>query len=290
MTINVRVSDATWRCIGASGIANGCCTDCSSGDSPPCPVPNPQIPELNAGDYVGRPLPAVVRRILGESASSVACGATNLACQAANCLLRSYLQRMAGPAGAAYLDHFLHGAGQPITHRADSAMSRLIEATTEFQSAVQTVTRQLNDKIRQQAAGGHQDYDLALTDVPWLDFWRANPARWRPEEIWRALETVGGVGGDALQGRVTPRTILASLIGGTKGCKVLARNLRVDTARRTYAVDLCLRICDHFGVDEHDLYDPGLASLWLLQHACPGPQRPFVSVIYLERAVSQSYA
>src|SRR3712207_8216241 len=44
-------------------------------------------------------------------------------------------------------------------------------------------------------------------------------------------------------------------------------------------------ICDDFGVDQHDLYSPGLISFWVLQHERSG-YRPFINELVVESTFS----
>lgn len=46
-------------------------------------------------------------------------------------------------------------------------------------------------------------------------------------------------------------------------------------------------ICDNFGVDESDLYTPGLISFWELQHErTPSAYVPFINEIIVEPTIS----
>lgn len=74
---------------------------------------------------------------------------------------------------------------------------------------------------------------------------------------------------------------LRCVIGGISGWKIFARNLIVHSARRV-TLQLRFEICDHFGADNSDHYESGIICLWLLQHAKPGPQRPFCNLIAVE--------
>jgi len=75
---------------------------------------------------------------------------------------------------------------------------------------------------------------------------------------------------------------LSAVIGGAKGNKYFIRNLEYDVLNIGYKLDLRVEICDHFGVDESDLYSPGLCAFWMLQHAIPGVQSPFVNVVRID--------
>jgi hypothetical protein len=75
---------------------------------------------------------------------------------------------------------------------------------------------------------------------------------------------------------------LEAVIGGTHGEKLFADAFRCDPVLRTWAIDVRFVICDNFGVDEHDLYAPGLFPFWVLQHE-RGTARyaPFINEIAL---------
>ena len=56
---------------------------------------------------------------------------------------------------------------------------------------------------------------------------------------------------------------------------------------RTYTIGLRFLICDDFGVDESDLYAPGLFAFWVLQHERSATHyAPFINE--LDLAVTES--
>jgi hypothetical protein len=285
MTIMVLTNAPMWICIGAGGISGGCATDCSTGDNPPCPVPNTEIADLMHGDHIGGPVPFDV----GEAGAELSQAVNREACTRAHelCLLR--LRQLAGPAGEAFFEHFLNGGGGAITHDTDSPMAEMIRTTYEYQSQHNDVQDAITERIRQQAPTTATSFDLELESVPWFDWWR-QPRRLDRRQIEEAVRTLMHIR-EALDedGHITVRTILAALVGGTKGCKVFIRNLNVNRSTHTWTADLRYRICDHFGVDTSDFYADGLIALWILQHCCPGPQRPFTQTIYVEEHVARSY-
>ena len=77
-------------------------------------------------------------------------------------------------------------------------------------------------------------------------------------------------------------TDLGAVIGGTRGEALLVTAFTADPLTRTYSITLQLDICDDFGVDEADLYLPGLMSFWVLQHERSATlYRPFVNQLEL---------
>ena len=59
---------------------------------------------------------------------------------------------------------------------------------------------------------------------------------------------------------------------------------------RSYSIDLRFVICDDFGVDESDLYAPGLFAFWVLQHERSRTRyAPFINELDLPVTVSGTY-
>jgi hypothetical protein len=83
---------------------------------------------------------------------------------------------------------------------------------------------------------------------------------------------------------------LQAVIGGTHGEELFLVGFAGSALTRTYAVDLHFLICDNFGVDEHDLYAPGLIPFWILQHQRdPTRYAPFVTLLDLTTTVTGTF-
>jgi hypothetical protein len=83
---------------------------------------------------------------------------------------------------------------------------------------------------------------------------------------------------------------LKAVIGGTQGEKLLATGFSGNRAMRIYTIDLLFRICDDFGVDEADLYAPGLVGFWVLQHErSPTLYAPFINELNLPVTLSGTF-
>jgi hypothetical protein len=83
-------------------------------------------------------------------------------------------------------------------------------------------------------------------------------------------------------------TALKGIIGGTQGLRVLITHFTVTPGSRTYDIGLQYLICDDFGVDTSDLYSPGLAAFWVLQHRRCG-HRPFINELDLPATAAATY-
>jgi outer membrane protein OmpA-like peptidoglycan-associated protein len=83
---------------------------------------------------------------------------------------------------------------------------------------------------------------------------------------------------------------LKAVIGGTQGETLDATAFRYDPATRTYTMELRFEICDDFGVDEADLYSPGLCAFWVLQHERSATlYAPFVNLLELPVTLNGSF-
>jgi hypothetical protein len=81
---------------------------------------------------------------------------------------------------------------------------------------------------------------------------------------------------------------LKAVIGGTQGEELFATGFIGSLPTRTYSIDLRFLICDDFGVDEADLYAPGLFAFWVLQHE-RSPYAPFINELDLPVTVSGTF-
>jgi hypothetical protein len=78
---------------------------------------------------------------------------------------------------------------------------------------------------------------------------------------------------------------LKAVIGGTQGEQLCLLSFTADMTRAVFTADVRLVICDDFGVDNSDLYAPGLIPFWILQHERTGP-RPFIHELTIETTLS----
>lgn len=83
---------------------------------------------------------------------------------------------------------------------------------------------------------------------------------------------------------------LKTVIGGTQGERLFATSFTGNIPLRTYTITLRFLICDHFGVDEHDLYAPGLIPFWILQHERSATlYAPFINELDLTMTVTGTF-
>jgi outer membrane protein OmpA-like peptidoglycan-associated protein len=180
----------------------------------------------------------------------------------ADCMLEmdGVLAATAGSAGTAAFAHFVAGSGSTVTHGPGSTLGALALASPQFLATVATVRADIDTQLATQAASGPLD-PCALSVVPPATSWRLS--------LIPALEAV---------------------IGGTHGEKLFADAFTCDAVTRTWSIGLRFLICDNFGVDEHDLYAPGLFPFWVLQHERGASlYAPFINELELPVAVSGTY-
>lgn len=254
MAANVTIGDSRWVCVGAESIKDGCVkTRASCGPCGRCDA-HSQVPDLKHHDYVGKALP--------EDG-----GLASLARRSTGDLVRSMLETLkdagAGGLGVRMTRHFLQGSQVALFHTFGSTLSDQARSTRSYKSGRAEILRELRKKLRPQFRAGRATYDFELPGVPWIEF----NAFWHCFLPFSSTRPLGAV------------------IGGTKGTKVFVRRLSV-VPRNTLRFMLRVELCDHFGVDESDCYCDGLRAFWLLQHARPGPQKPFVNIVIVEEPVT----
>lgn len=259
MARTVHLNNSTWLCIGAESIAGGCVSGSGAGCSPRtvCPA-NARVADLRHHDYMNRPPPRFGSR--GDALMSHMVGLSSAELQKT---FREELRNMgAGAVGVEMVDHFMKGTGQYVLHRPGSPLVQQASSTSSFQSGKGKILAFLQKKLAPQFGAGRQDYDFELPEVPWIEW----------STLWHILPG-------------SSTKALGAAVGGTKGTKVFARNV-YERPDRTLRLDLRIEICDHFGVDETDVYTIGLCAFWLLQHARQGPQKPFVNLLVLEETTT----
>ncbi len=159
---------------------------------------------------------------------------------------------LAGSEGLSAVSHFVGGSGSTVTHGASSALGSAALGTSTFKATLRTVQSDIESQLASQASGGSLD-PCALSVVP-----PATSFRWN---------------GSAA---------LIAVVGGTQGEELFATGFTGDASLRTYSIGLKFVICDDFGLDEADLYGPGLIPFWILQHErSPSLYAPFINQIEL---------
>jgi hypothetical protein len=264
MASNVTVGSPDWRCIRAVSMSGGCATpDCSIGRV--C-GDRTRVPDLMHHDWIGRSPPgrvaaydAAQRVVMGRLAD-----ATDTVAALA-LMLRGELAVAGGASfGSRMVDRFMAGTGGTMEHAEGSELASLARRAGNVPAFIASLRAALTLRVAQQFQASRTVYDLAPGDLPWVEFPIGNASPEQPSH----------------------QRTLAAVIGGTKGNKVFIRNLRVEGSARTFRMEARIEICDHFGVDETDLYSPGLIAFWKLQHARPGSQRPFVNLIVLNESIT----
>ncbi len=105
-------------------------------------------------------------------------------------------------------------------------------------------------------------------------FWRTRAQVQKDIEAQLAAQASSGVLNPCKLSVIPPEThfgfidgsTLKAVIGGTQEETLMATYFAGDITKRSYVIDLIFEIGDDFGVDEDDLYSPGLCGFWVLQH------------------------
>ena len=170
------------------------------------------------------------------------------------------LLMMSQSAGLDAVRHFSGGSGSTVTHGTGTDFSDRTLASDTFSNALTNIKDQIRAQIRSQAKTGTIDCSsiaLVSTSLPGINF------------------------------TMLDDNVLKGVIGGTHGLTVELMNLTINPTG-SYDMQLRFTICDNFGVDDHDLYSPGLISFWILQHERTG-HVPFINEIIAETpAISDS--
>ncbi|WP_266168803.1 eCIS core domain-containing protein [Dyella subtropica] len=174
------------------------------------------------------------------------------------------LSTLAGGAGLAAYHRFAAGTGGTETLGPGTTLGSLALVSPEFTRTVAAVRRDIESKLAAQAASGC----LA-------------PCAFSP-----VIPPATHFG---MAGRFSPGP-LKTVIGGTHGEKLFCNGFTGNLAARTYTIDLRFLICDNFGVDEADLYAPGLFGFWVLQHErSPTLYAPFINELDLPVTLSGTF-
>jgi hypothetical protein len=209
------------------------------------------IDDLRYGDYIGRDIPY-----------SFSSHSEN---QWTNDQLENRLRERlrvlgAGALGNTMVDHFMTGNGQSRIW--GSPLAGMVRRNPNYQTFLSSSKRLIWE--------GLQRVGLSTSRTQYTFYWRSEYFGW-PEFNSSIGNVISRPPGQALR----------CVIGGTSGWKIFARNLVIHSDNHA-TVELRFEICDHFGADSTDHYESGIRCLWLLQHARPGPQRPFCNLIALE--------
>jgi outer membrane protein OmpA-like peptidoglycan-associated protein len=163
-------------------------------------------------------------------------------------------------AGHAAFSRFRAGTGGTETHGAGSTLGADALASGSFARTLAAVKSSIESQLATQAASGKLD-GCALSVVP-----------------------------PATHFRVSDGMTLKAVIGGTHGERLNATAFTGDIPTRTYSIGLEFLICDNFGVDEADLYAPGLFAFWVLQHERSASlYAPFINLLDLPVTVSGTF-
>lgn len=179
-----------------------------------------------------------------------------------DCMLEmdAVLVGLAGVAGHAAFLRFAAGTGGTVTHGLFSILGLLARISPSFRATVRTVQTDIETQLAGQASSGTLD-PCALSVTP-------------PQTHFGFLD------GPPLK----------AVIGGTQGEEIFATSFSGSASARTYTMGLEFVICDDFGVDETDLYAPGLFPFWVLQHErSPSLFAPFINELRLPVTISGTF-
>jgi hypothetical protein len=170
------------------------------------------------------------------------------------------LVALGGMAGHDAFSHFVGGSGTKVTHGTGSTLGAGALVAASFLATVATVQAALEAQLSAQAATGPLD-PCALSITP-------------PATHFTFADGVA----------------LKAIIGGTQGEELFLDAFTGDAALRSYTATLRFLICDDFGVDEADLYTPGLMGFWVLQHERSASlYAPFINELELPVTLSGSF-
>jgi peptidoglycan hydrolase-like protein with peptidoglycan-binding domain len=174
--------------------------------------------------------------------------------------MRTELGVLAGSEGLRMVSHFSGGTGTRLTHDPTSTLGRDALSSGTFSHLNRSVIREIEHQLAGMTASGVIDCNTITLPpgVPAVSFTFAD--------------------GYALKG----------IIGGTQGLVIRITNFSVNPGSRSYDIGLQYLICDDFGVDTADLYSPGLAAFWVLQHRRSG-YVPFINELDLPMTAIGTY-
>ncbi|OPY91218.1 MAG: OmpA family protein [Syntrophus sp. PtaU1.Bin208] len=167
---------------------------------------------------------------------------------------------LGGGAGHAAFSRFVAGTGGTETHGPTSALGAMAWGSGSFRRTVAQVQRDIETQLAAQASSGALDPCALSVTPPATNFEFSDGAP------------------------------LKAVIGGTQGEELIATGFSGNIPMRSYIIDLRFLICDDFGVDEADLYSPGLCAFWVLQHERSATlYAPFVNMLDLSVTVTGTF-
>jgi outer membrane protein OmpA-like peptidoglycan-associated protein len=170
------------------------------------------------------------------------------------------LSGLAGGAGHAAFARFAAGTGGTEVLGGTSTLGAMALASGSFKATLAAVKANIEAQLAAQAAAGALD-PCALSVIP--------PATHFDYS-------------DGLD--------IKAVIGGTHGESLSATGFTGSIPLRSYGIDLLFDICDNFGVDEDDLYAPGLMAFWVLQHERSASlYAPFINLLDLPVTISGTF-
>ncbi|BAP56330.1 hypothetical protein THII_2033 [Thioploca ingrica] len=170
------------------------------------------------------------------------------------------LTMLAGIAGLSAFSRFVAGTGGTAIHGPGSTLGSMALASGSFLRTVAWVQANIEAQLATQASGGVLNPSALAVTPPatFFDF----------SDGWP----------------------LKAVIGGTQGEELFATGFTGSIPLRSYSIDLRFIICDDFGVDESDLYAPGLFAFWVLQHErSPTRYVPFINQLELPVTVRGTF-
>lgn len=184
---------------------------------------------------------------------------TNAECETE---MDTVLTATSGGAGHAAFSRFAAGTGGTETLGSSSTLGALALVSPSFIATTRRVQASIEAQLAAMAPTGILD-PCALRVTP-------------PETHF----SLGGPDNLSLQ----------AVIGGTHGERLFATGFVGNIPMRSYSIDLRFLICDNFGVDEHDLYAPGLIAFWVLQHERSATlYAPFINELDLPVTLSGTF-
>ncbi|HEY1938455.1 MAG TPA: DUF4157 domain-containing protein [Candidatus Angelobacter sp.] len=170
---------------------------------------------------------------------------------------------LAGADGHTAFSRFVAGTGGTLVWGPTTTLSLLALASPEFAVTLAKVKRSIESQLAMQASSGSLDPCTLSVTPPRTHFASAHFYYPGP---------------------------LKAIIGGTHGVKLWATAFLGDPKLRTYSIALRFELCDNFGVDESDLYAPGLFPFWVLQHERSSSlYAPFINELDLPTIVSGTF-
>jgi outer membrane protein OmpA-like peptidoglycan-associated protein len=175
--------------------------------------------------------------------------------------MRVELGALGGSEGLRMVRHFSGGTGTRLTHDDTSTLGAEALSSGTFSRLHRSVVQAIQQQLATMETTGVIDCNsvaLSSGSVPAVSFGFSDSL--------------------ALKG----------IIGGTQGLRIRLTHFTVTPGSRSYDIGLQYLICDDFGVDTSDLYSPGLAAFWVLQHRRSG-YRPFVNELDLSKTATGTY-